>query len=106
MIDTPGMREFGVTFEEGQHEADLFPVIQQFASQCRFADCRHVNEAGCAVMAAVGNGSLDQTVYDSYIKLMKEQKRFQISAEEKKRSAKVFGKMTREAKAYRKKYKY
>jgi ribosome biogenesis GTPase / thiamine phosphate phosphatase len=106
VIDTPGMREFGVTFEEGQHGSDLFPVIQEFASRCRFADCRHINEAGCAVIEGYNNGALDPTVYDSYIKLMKEQKRFQISAEEKKRSAKVFGKMYKEAKAYRKKYKY
>lgn len=106
IIDTPGMREFGVTFEEGQSTDDMFPAIQQFASQCRYADCKHINEAGCAVLSALQDGLLDEGAYESYLKLMKEQRRFEIKAEDKKRLNRQFGKMTKEAKEHRKKYKY
>ncbi len=106
IIDTPGMREFGVTFEEGQSTDDMFPAVQQFASQCRYADCKHINEAGCAVLSALQDGLLDEGAYESYVKLMKEQRRFEINAEDKKRLNRQFGKMTKEAKEHRKKYKY
>jgi ribosome biogenesis GTPase / thiamine phosphate phosphatase len=106
LIDTPGMREFGLTYEEGHDNDDLFPAIQKFADQCRFANCRHLHESGCAVIDAVHSGALESEVYESYLKLIKEQRRFEISADEKKRLGKQWGKMTREAKDYRKKYKY
>ncbi len=106
LIDTPGMREFGVTFEENASEGDLFPEITKIASGCRYNDCRHIEENGCAVLEALENGSLDSMVYDSYIKLLKEQRRFQITADEKKRMNRQFGKMIKEAKDYRKRYKF
>ena len=105
VIDTPGMREFGLTFEEGAHD-ELFPAIQKFAAECRFSDCKHLNETGCAVIEAVNSGLLENQVYESYLKLIKEQRRFEISAEDKRRLKKQWGKMTREAKDYRNKYKY
>jgi ribosome biogenesis GTPase len=106
VIDTPGMREFGMTSDEGQHTAELFPEITKFAEGCRYADCKHINEAGCAVLEALNVGTLDTYIYESYLKLMKEQRRFEIKIEDKKRLGKQFGKMTKEAKNYRKKYKY
>jgi ribosome biogenesis GTPase len=106
IIDTPGMREFGLTFEEGYQSDEMFPAIQQFASQCRYADCKHTNESDCAVLAALQSGALDVEVYESYVKLIKEQRRFEIKAEDKKRLNRQFGKMTKEAKNHRKKYKY
>jgi ribosome biogenesis GTPase / thiamine phosphate phosphatase len=106
LIDTPGMREFGVTFEENSSEQNLFPEITKIGEACRYNDCRHIEENGCAVLAALENGSLESIVYDSYIKLLKEQRRFQINADEKKRMNKQFGKMTKEAKDHRKRYKY
>jgi len=106
VIDTPGMREFGLTSEDGQQSNELFPEIARFAANCRYADCKHINEAGCAVLDGVSTGALDPYVYDSYLKLMKEQRRFEIKIEDKKRLGKQHGKMTKEAKNYRKKYKY
>jgi ribosome biogenesis GTPase len=106
MIDTPGMREFGVTAESVTNSDVLFPAIQVFASQCRYADCKHINEAGCAVTAAVFSGTLDSSIYENYVKLMKEQRRFEISAEDKKRLGKQSGKMSREAKNHRKRHKF
>lgn len=106
IIDTPGMREFGVVFDEESGSGSLFPLIEQYAVNCRYADCSHLEEEGCAVLEAYHNGSLDRHVYESYLKLTREQKHFQIKAEDKKRLGKQFGKMVREARDYRKKYKY
>jgi ribosome biogenesis GTPase len=106
LIDTPGMREFGLTFE-GDSGADLlFPAIDALAKQCRFNDCQHMHEAGCAVVEAVGQGRLSTTSYESYLKLMRERSRFEVRAEDRKRMGKLFGRISKEAKAYRKKYKY
>jgi ribosome biogenesis GTPase len=106
VIDTPGMREFGIALENDIASSGLFPVIEQIAANCRFTDCTHINEAGCAVTAAVENGTLDSKVYASYEKLVREQRHFEIKKEDQKRLGKQFGKMVREAKDYRKKYKY
>lgn len=106
MIDTPGMREFGLTAEEGKNTEVLFPALQEFAASCRFSDCKHIDETGCGVLEALESGELDFHLYDSYVKLSKEQRRFEIKLEDKKRLGKQFGKMTKEANAYRKKYKY
>ena len=106
LIDTPGMREFGLTFEEGSTGDDQFPAIQQFAVNCRYTDCRHLQEVGCAVLEAVQSGELENQVYESYLKLIKEQRRFELNAEDKKRFNKQSGKRSREANEYRNKYKY
>ena len=106
LIDTPGMREFGLTFEGRSNSDDLFPAIQQFAAKCRYADCRHLQEAGCAVLEAVSSGKLEREVYESHLKLIKEQRRFEMNAEDKKRFNKQSGRISREAKDYRDKYKY
>ena len=106
VIDTPGMREFGVGFDKDVGFDEQFPLISKFANDCRYNDCKHIDEEGCSVIKAYAEGRLDPIVYESYLKLQKEQKRFQLSAQEKKRQGKQFGKMTREAKDYRKKYKF
>ena len=106
IIDTPGMREFGIALDEGLQTDGLFPSIDEFSRHCRYDDCSHTSEEGCAVIEAFENERLDPAVYNSYIKLMKEQKRFEIQAGDRKRMGKQFGKMIREAKEYRNKYKY
>ncbi|HMG94498.1 MAG TPA: ribosome small subunit-dependent GTPase A, partial [Chryseolinea sp.] len=88
IIDTPGMREFGMTSDEGQHSSELFPEIAKVAESCRYADCKHINEAGCGVLEALNSGALDAYVYESYLKLIKEQRRFEIKIEDKKRLGK------------------
>jgi len=106
VIDTPGMREFGIALEDEVSSSGLFPAIDKLSSECRYADCRHIAEHGCAVIRAYESGNLDPKIYDSYLKLMKEQKHFEIKAEDKKRLGRQFGKMIKEAEAFRKKYKY
>jgi ribosome biogenesis GTPase len=106
LMDTPGMREFGVT-SDGDGDGDsLFPAIEEFAVNCKYADCSHLNEEGCAVIEALNSDRLDAAVYESFVKLVKEQKRFGIRAEDKKRMNKQSGKMSREANSHRKKNKY
>lgn len=71
VIDTPGMREFHLWMAgEGLHEA--FPDIELVALQCRFRDCRHESEPGCAVREAVAAGQIDPDRLASYRKLRQE----------------------------------
>ncbi|MFC2020251.1 ribosome small subunit-dependent GTPase A [Chloroflexota bacterium] len=73
VIDTPGMREIQMwAGEEGLQGA--FHDIEMLAKQCRFSDCSHSTESGCAVRAAIDQGELDPTRLDSYQKLQNELK--------------------------------
>jgi len=67
LIDTPGMRELKPTGEEAV--ADNFADVEALAAQCRFRDCRHLKEPGCAVLAAVVAGELDPQRLANYRKL-------------------------------------
>ncbi|GAB2622738.1 ribosome small subunit-dependent GTPase A [Novilysobacter erysipheiresistens] len=67
LIDTPGMRELKPTGEETV--ADSFADIEELASQCKFRDCQHAKEPGCAVRAAIEAGKLDPQRFASYHKL-------------------------------------
>ncbi|HHX77541.1 MAG TPA: ribosome small subunit-dependent GTPase A [Firmicutes bacterium] len=69
VIDTPGMRELGLS--EGNLEKS-FTDIEELALHCKFADCSHVSEPGCAVLAAVKAGMLESKRLDNYFKLQKE----------------------------------
>jgi ribosome biogenesis GTPase len=71
LIDTPGLRELQLwSGDEGIHTA--FDDVEELAAQCRFTDCRHDSEPGCAVRAALEEGVLDEARYQSYVKLQKE----------------------------------
>ncbi len=69
LIDTPGMRELGA---ESVDLERTFDDIEQLASQCKFHDCNHISEPGCAILQALENGSLDSRRYQSYCKLKTE----------------------------------
>lgn len=71
LIDTPGMRELQL-WDAGAELADAFEDIAAIAANCRFRDCRHDKEPGCAVKAAVEDGRLDAGRYASYLKLQDE----------------------------------
>ena len=71
IIDTPGMREIGIANNaEGVNET--FSDIEEIARQCRFGNCRHDTEPGCAVRAAIEEGTLSQERYDLYLSLATE----------------------------------
>lgn len=72
IIDTPGMRELGL-WEADAGLAETFDAVLEFAPACRFRDCRHDAEPGCAVKAAVAEGRLPAERYESYLKLSREQ---------------------------------
>ena len=69
IIDTPGIRELGIVDIEKAELGGLFPEIRQYMEQCRFKNCRHINEPGCAVLAAVESGDIEPSRYDSYLSI-------------------------------------
>ena len=71
IIDTPGMRELQL-WESQTGLADTFGDIDEFATDCRFSDCRHAGEPGCAVVDAVTRGHLAEDRLQSYQKLQRE----------------------------------
>ncbi len=71
LIDTPGMREVGILVA-GDRVEDNFDDIRQLSPECRFTDCGHTNEPGCAVLQAIAEGSLQQERYQNYLKLKTE----------------------------------
>jgi ribosome biogenesis GTPase len=71
LIDTPGMRELQL-WDAGESLADAFADVEELAPGCRFRDCRHTQEPGCAVRAAVASGELPARRYESYSKLAAE----------------------------------
>ncbi|MFB4303591.1 ribosome small subunit-dependent GTPase A [Actinomadura sp. NTSP31] len=71
LIDTPGLRGVGL-FDAGDGLRRAFADIEELAGGCRFGDCAHAGEPGCAVLAAVADGSLAQRRLDSYRKLLRE----------------------------------
>jgi len=70
LIDTPGVRDFIPKLDAIDSVAAGFREIQQFAQDCRFSNCRHLREPGCAVKAAVRTGQIAERRYESYKRLV------------------------------------
>lgn len=100
LIDTPGVREFGLAIDDPNSLTDLMDIAD-YAKSCRFSDCKHINEPGCAVIEAVNNGALDRKVYTSYLKLRKEAWYFSTSEHEKRKRDKSFSKLVHEVKKHK-----
>lgn len=97
LIDNPGMREFGIMgAEEGI--GDSFADIYKLASMCKYRDCSHSNERGCAVLGAVEDGSLHRTHYQNFIKLRTESEFHDMSYVEKRNKDKAFGRYIKSVK--------
>ena len=71
IIDTPGMRELGM-WDVSEGLADAFADVEQFLGRCRFSDCKHEREPGCAIKAAIAAGELELSRWESYQKLREE----------------------------------
>lgn len=93
IVDTPGMRELQL-WDTDEGVGETFAEIEALAGGCRFRDCGHDQEPGCAVKAAVGSGDLPEERYDSYLKLRHEQ-----AALEKLRDARALLEEKRQSKA-------
>lgn len=69
LIDTPGIRELGIVDIESQELSHYFPEMRNLLNQCKFHNCRHINEPGCAVLDALENGEIEPSRYDSYLSI-------------------------------------
>jgi len=101
LVDNPGMREVGIADAAGGLEI-TFDRIAELSQNCKFKDCTHTSETGCAVIEAVESGEIDPAAYENYLKMEREKARFESTVAERRRRDKVFGKML---KNYKKRYK-
>ncbi len=92
LIDTPGMRELGV-IDVGTGIDESFSDIHELSMNCRFNDCTHTMEIGCAILKAVEERELNEERYRSYLKLIKESEYHQMSYAERRKKDKEFGRM-------------
>jgi ribosome biogenesis GTPase len=102
LIDTPGVRSLGLWADADAVEA-AFGDIGELAEHCRFRDCNHEAEPGCAVRQAVEDGSLPEARFEQYHSLRREASALDRRSDpaQQRADGKRFGKMTREAKAER-----
>ena len=105
LIDNPGMREVGITNISDGLEM-TFDEIVRLAKDCRFSDCTHTNESGCAVLIALENEALNADAYANFMKMEKEKLFFESDAIERKKKDKDFGKMIKNVKKQRRNNKY
>ena len=76
IIDSPGIRGFGLTELKKEEIALYFPEMLRVTDQCKFAPCTHTHEPGCAVKAAVDAGEISAERYNSYLGMLEEDKKF------------------------------
>jgi ribosome biogenesis GTPase len=91
VVDNPGMRELGIISIESGLD-DSFSEIAELSNQCRYADCTHTIENGCAILKAVEEGEISKERYSNYIKIYKESLYYEMSYYEKRQKDKKFGK--------------
>jgi ribosome biogenesis GTPase len=72
IIDTPGIRAFGLVDLDKEHYKDYFPEMRELIGECRFHNCKHLNEPHCAVKKATESGEIAESRYQSYVQLMLE----------------------------------
>lgn len=99
IIDTPGIRELGLWLDRESVTA-VFPEIEDAAQRCRFNDCRHDSEPGCAVREAVADGTIDARRLDSFLRLQREAENLELRRDLSRRHElrareRSFGKMVR-----------
>jgi ribosome biogenesis GTPase len=96
VLDTPGMRELQLT-DAGTGISDVFEDVEALAQDCRFTDCRHETEPGCAVRAAIDRGTLDPARLARWRKLRAEDAFNSTSLAERRERDRAFGKLVRNA---------
>ena len=96
LIDTPGMRELGLLGgSEGVDQG--FEDIRELATKCRYTNCSHTQEPGCALLAAIERGELSEGRYFSYLKLKKESAHHAMSYADKRKKDRAFGRFIKSA---------
>ena len=104
LIDTPGMRELQLV-DVGAALDDVFSEVAALTGKCRFTDCEHESEPGCAVQAAISDGTLDPERLRRYRKLQSEERRNSESMAERRSRDKSFGKLIKSVLADKRKDK-
>lgn len=94
LIDNPGMREVGIADNTSGLE-QTFDRIIEFSRQCKYNDCTHIHEEGCAVLEAVDDSRIDRSSYENYLRMGKEKARFEASVAERRQKEKEFGKLVK-----------
>lgn len=102
LVDNPGMREVGIT-DTSRGLETTFDRIIRLSLNCKFNDCKHINEVGCSVIEAVENGEIDKKSYENYLKMEREKAHFESTIEEKRKKDKEFGKVIKNYKKYMRK---
>jgi len=105
IIDTPGMKELGIIENEDGIKT-TFEEIYELSLKCKFSDCTHTSETGCAIINALDKGTIDKDTLENFRKIQREQMRFQTSKAEKRKKEKEFGKMAKEIMKEKKKNKF
>ena len=105
IIDNPGVREIGMT-SVGEGVDSVFDKISLLAKECKYADCTHIREPGCAVLLALKEGKMDQEKYSNYLNLKKEAEYSEMDEFEKRKKNRDFGKFIKKTKKDLKKYKH
>lgn len=95
LIDNPGMREVGIADHAGGLDI-TFDLIHRFGQRCRYKDCSHVHESGCAVIEAVKNGDIERASYENYLKMQREKEHFETTVYEKRKKDKQLGKILKD----------
>lgn len=95
LIDNPGMREVGIADAAAGLEA-TFDTIMDLSQQCRFKDCTHTTELGCAVLQAIEKGELDESSYENYLKMEREKAHFESTIAERRKRDRQFGKILKD----------
>lgn len=91
LIDNPGIREVGMVNPEAGIQ-DVFGTIADLSQECKYADCTHTNEPGCAVLEAMKAGEISDEKYENYTKIKKEADFYKMSEQEKRDKDHKFGK--------------
>lgn len=99
-IDNPGMREVGLT-DTSKGLQETFDDIYNMAPNCRYSDCSHIHESGCAVIQAVEDGEISKDSYNNYLKLAKEMSHYESDQLERKRKGKDLSKVIKNFKKTR-----
>jgi ribosome biogenesis GTPase len=97
VIDNPGIRGVGIADADAGIE-NVFDEITLLSNECKFSDCTHTHEPGCAVIQAIRNGNLDKDKYQNYIKLKKENEFYEMTDFEKRKKDRKFGQFIKKAK--------
>ena len=105
IIDNPGMREVGIADTTSGLEM-TFDTILSFAQHCKYKDCTHMHEEGCAILEAVDSGEIDEDSYANFRKMEREKMHFESDAKERKKKDKDLGKVIKHFKKQRKDNKY